>query len=339
MSKQVEQIIFKEAARPMESYIYDEADETFFSEEVQEGPEGLIGAIVSLDDAPSEDDLSKTLKEVLEPMAEGDESFGSLSEELESLDEDVTELIEDFGDVTLGDLLPGSDVRAEELEDDVEEKETDYENDGDLTKFMEYISDQYPGKIPQHDGRTTVGCERALSFLDRVNSDISRAIRDDRDNALDIQALEDVRVNIIRDTMVLKDHLNKLKKKLKEAQAKQAAAKLPPTWAKPSGESVEYNELVKEARTPNNIVITMTPFERAITGMMVNAHISGGHPIEDVYEFLKKKYDLTEREELAMMQICMDSGFPIFKDRGTYSEELNDEEGKGGVDFLKNYFA
>ena len=75
---------------------------------------------------------------------------------------------------------------------------------------------------------------------------------------------------------------------------------------------------------------------------MINAHVSGGHPIEDVYGFLAKKYSIDDREELAIMQLCMDSGFHMFKDRGTYAPfdaDSDKKEGKAGVDFLRNYFA
>jgi hypothetical protein len=213
---------------------------------------------------------------------------------------------------------------------------------------MDHISALYPAKIPRHDGTSTVGCERAISFLDRMNGDISRAIRDDHENVLDIEKLEEVRVNIMRDVLVLKDHLGKLKKNIKNThnEGKQSLASTGvPDWESPSGKVVPYSELKegadisKQASTPNNIVIAVSPFERAISGMMINAHVSSGHPMEEVYASLKKKYDLTDREELSIMQLCMDSGFHIFKDRGSYSEESAGDGEKRGIDFVRNYFA
>jgi hypothetical protein len=180
-----------------------------------------------------------------------------------------------------------------------------------------------------------------------MNGDISRAIREDHESVLDIAKLEDVRVNIMRDVLVLKDHLGKLKKQIKDSHSqKDAKASLAPNWKSPSGRSLSYEqlknaeELKKQAATPNNLVIAVSPFERAISGMMINAHVSAGHPMEDVYASLKKKYSLTDREELSIMQLCMDSGFHIFKDRGSYAPEASkDDEGKRGVDFVRNYFA
>ncbi len=84
----------------------------------------------------------------------------------------------------------------------------------------------------------------------------------------------------------------------------------------------------------------MTPFERAISGIIINSVISAGNPLEDVYKKLKKKYDITDREELAIMQLVTDMGFPIFKDRGTYSVKDGEEDDDAqGMDFMKNYFA
>ena len=291
------------------------------------------------------DDLDEvTIGDVLEPFAEGEGSLGEMGEELESLDEDVTQFLEEHGDMPLSDLLPGADVSSDDLEANEEEAETDYANDGDLSKFMEFIHDEYPSNIPQHDGRSMVGCERAVTYLDKLNSQISRAIRDDGDNVLDVQELEGVRVSIMKDILVLKNHLGKLKKKFKDDHDKSASLDDSgiPKWMSGSGQEVEYDDLKKEAATPRNIVIAVSPFERAISGIMINAHVSGGHSIEDVYDFLSKKYSIDDREELAIMQLCMDSGFHIFKDRGTYAPfnaDSDKSEGKDGVDFLKNYFA
>jgi len=358
MATKLEQTIFKESTYLSDeatSYVEDEAtsyaedEATSYAEDdpfEDMSPEEIFGAGM----ASSEDDPEDvTLGDLLRPFTEGDGSLGEMGEELAGLDEEVTGLLKDNKGVTKVtledlDLLPGSDISSKDLDDNEEEKETNYADDGDLSKFMEYISGQYPGNIPQHDGRSMVGCEKAISFLDKTNSEISRAIREDTENALDVQGLEDTRVKIMRDIMVLKEHLGKLKKKLKEEHGKKASLDENgiPNWVSASGEEVEYSDLKKEAATPRNIVIAVSPFERAISGIMINAHVSGGHSIEDVYGFLSNKYSIDEREELAIMQLCMDSGFHIFKDRGTYSpndSSADNANGKTGVDFLRNYFA
>ena len=175
-----------------------------------------------------------------------------------------------------------------------------------------------------------------MAWLSKLNSEISGAIRSDEEGKLDLDALEGVRVNILRDVMVLRKHISSLKSKLKEEHSKTSSLSAIPVWKNSSGVDVDLSDLKKSAGTPNNIVIAVSPFERAISGMMINAHVSAGHPMEDVFEALKSKYDLTDREELSIMQICMDSGFPMFKDRGTISD---DADSASRIDFVKNYFA
>jgi hypothetical protein len=89
------------------------------------------------------------------------------------------------------------------------------------------------------------------------------------------------------------------------------------------------------------MVIAVTAFERAISGIMINAHVSAGNDMEEVYGFLNKKYDITPREELSIMQVVADSGYHIFKDRGTYcsGDSKEKDTNNRGVDFIKNYFA
>lgn len=301
-------------------------------------------------ESPADLRTDTTIGEYFENLSDGEGGLSDITEHLETAEEyaeEIEDIIKDkkLDDEPLSSLIPGSQVSTQELFGDDEERETDYANDGDLSKFMDHVKELYPSKIPSHDGKSTVGCERAISFLDRLNSDISRAIRDDHENLLDISELENIRLNIMRDVLVLKDHLGSLKKQIKENHGKKSAGKTVPDWKSPSGRVMSYNDLkkaddiTKEAATPRNIVIAVSPFERAISGMMINAHVSSGHPMEEVYASLKKKYDLTDREELSIMQLCMDSGFHIFKDRGAFAPTSDSDDQKRGIDFARNYFA
>jgi hypothetical protein len=225
--------------------------------------------------------------------------------------------------------LPGAvdyvdDDEEEEPEEDLEEKQSDWMNDRDSKHFMEYILAAYPEGIPSHDGHSTLGCEKAILYLTHLNKEVSEALRSDKDDALDLPTLEKLRVNMVRDVVSLKEHIKKLNKKHKKTSSSSNAI-------------VKDAELKKEATTAR-FTMVITPWERAITGMIINSVVSAGKPFEDVYEFLKKKYKFTDREELAILQILMDMGQPIFKDRGTIGESMTDADGDG-VDFMKNYFA
>lgn len=227
--------------------------------------------------------------------------------------------------------LPGSDADVNMLKDQdeepEEEPETDWKNDRDVSKFMDFIMSAYPGGIPKHDGRSIVGAERAINYLNDLNKQISEAIRLDRDNVLDTGALDTTRVNMMKDMMTLKNHIKDLQKMVRDQHRNASMVD-------------KADELKKEGSIPIPTLV-MTPFERAISGIIINSVVSAGHPFEDVYEYLKKKYEFTDREELAIMQLIMDHGFPIFKDRGLFSSDADgfDEDEKRGLDFMRNYFA
>ena len=90
--------------------------------------------------------------------------------------------------------------------------------------------------------------------------------------------------------------------------------------------------------------VCITPFQRAISGILVNSVVSAGKPFEDVYSYLVEKYNISPREELELAQILMDMGYPLFKDRGDIvgedeSKSVKDKaEELSGVDFITQYF-
>lgn len=233
----------------------------------------------------------------------------------------------------------------------VPEKETDWENDRDVSKFMSYISSMYPSRIPKHDGTSPAACEVAIKFLKKLLSEISIAIRKDDPVSpiLPISELENsFKYKIMSDIIVLKDYKKKLEKKISDNLNKKHQKNASVNEDNSDIDFVEdvYNNILeKEAMLKNaftpKLQVIVTPFERAISGIIINSVVAGGKPLEDVFEFLKKKYDLNEREELAIMQIIMDSGFPIYRDRGTISSNPEDasEEESYGIEFIKGYFA
>lgn len=291
------------------SYVEDEEDlEVEFSEgELDQLEEEVDVLLDSLDGDGSEEVNPEETGMVLEDV------LTEFSEEMP---------FEEHDDSII--LIPGSDLPLEEEEEEeVEEVEKDWAHDRDPNAFMSYIMDMYPSKIPRHSGQSTVGAERASNFLNAINKEISEAVKTDRDGVLDIDILEDVRVRIMNDLLTLKSLIKKLQKGVKDKHNKSSSTN---------------NDIVKEATTPR-VQLIMTPFERAMTGIIVNAVVSAGRPFEDVWEFLKKKYDWTDREEIAYLQLIQDLGFTIFKDRGMVGEEVGSDSSKQGVDFIKNYFA
>ncbi len=337
MNKISNTVIYKEA---QESFDFED-DSVLFSEDLEfESPDDIE---IYSEESLADDGL--TVEEALHGFTDSEyeePTLGDVADQLESIDEDIKEFSEEHGDEPVSNFIPGSDAVEDDFADDSdEEDEGDYLTTGNIKKFMEYITDMYPAKIPRHDGKTTLGCERAKSFLERMDKEISSAIRKDHDGVLEISKLEELRQKIIGDVAKLASHIKLLKSNENKKKASVDANGIP-AWTDSAGVEHSYSDMRKTAATPNKMVIAVPPFERAIAGIMINAHVSAGHNMEDVYDYLANKYAITAREELSIMQVCMDSGFHIFKDRGTYSGEKEDKEGshaKRGVDFVRNYFA
>ena len=270
-----------------------------------------------------QEDFSKDLDQLQKATNE------FVDEAQEEIEDYLEEASDEYGEKTkIKELVPGSQATVLREEDVEPIKETSYEEDGDLSKFMEYILGQYPKRIPSHDGTSVLGCEKAMSFLTSLSRAILKNIKLDVDDNLDVVSLEKINNSILADILKLKEHVKNLKKKIKNSSNK--------------------DEMIKLAATPNNVVISVTPFIRAICGILINSCVSAGKPFEEVYEYLKSKYEIKPREELEILQTLMDFGQPIFKDRGSLSipesisnkKETEDMESSlGGVDFVRSYFA
>lgn len=254
------------------------------------------------------------LEEEPDEVLDLDEALGDASALLpaESTPE-VSSPLEEEVDMNLTEdgFVPGSDLPLGSLDEQKEDEPKSWEKDQDLKLFTRYVFNAYRS-IPKHDGKTTLGCERAIKYLSNLNREISKAIAMDTKTVLDVPSLENLRVKIIKDIHMLKEHKKKLDDRIKPKTASE--------------------EIVKEASIPN-FQLVITPFQRAITGMIVNSVVSAGKPFEEVYAFLKDKYKFDEREELEIFQILMDMGYQIFKDRGIIGKD------KKSVDFMENYFA
>ena len=265
---------------------------------------------------------------------EFDEFQDTLDEYLDDVqeekNEDLDKVKEDIGSVSLKDYLPGAEIRSSDVvrEDDAPKSYSD----GNMEDFVNYLKDQYPNKIPKHNGKSVMGCEKAIGFLKALSDEISRNVRSDREGVIDVETAEEYNQKIIFDILKLKKHLKALKRSLSDAGLKAA--------------SFENDEssFIKTSSKSSKMYVCITPFQRAISGILVNSVVSAGKPFEDVYSYLVEKYNISPREELELAQILMDMGYPLFKDRGDIvgedeSKSVKDKaEELSGVDFITQYF-
>lgn len=323
------------AEAPSEAFIVSFSEDDFEEEELPPFEE------VSFEEPMGDEDLNLGEAEEISFEEDLGDLGGEFSEEIKELQDELVgdESEEVTGEAPAGSFLPGATepiLDEAEPEEEEEEVETNWVDDRDTSKFIDYLRDSF-ASIPQHSGNSISGCERALTYLNKLNREISEAVRKDDKNALDevLDEVEEFRVKILKGMVALKNRIGELKKKFKE----EGSQKIANETADLIKESLESEEgITKEAKS-GKLQVVITPFERAVTGILINSVVSAGHPFEEVYDYLKKKFSLTEREELAILQIVMDMGFPVFKDRGTIGGKGDGEQEGHHVDFIKNYFG
>jgi ElaB/YqjD/DUF883 family membrane-anchored ribosome-binding protein len=179
--------------------------------------------------------------------------------------------------------------------------------------------------VPKHSGYDSAGLERAVSYMERLDNEISRAMRLDLDGELDANKIEAVRSQIDDGLSRLHDRLDKVKKHSKSRRKKKADA--------------DYS-LVKEAQKitgVQGIYVTVPLLISRVARVCINGMVSAGHDIEDIYAKQVKKYKLSDREQAETMQLLADMGYPLRQDRGYMPDEDVDFASSDNMDWAANY--
>jgi len=177
--------------------------------------------------------------------------------------------------------------------------------------------------------------ERAFGQSKKLDSYISRALQSDWDGTIPIGSIDRLRQQLEQNIEALERMLQshkEMKQQRRQVRRRRASDdSVCPSCATPLWEedgnmvclACGQNELVKEAATPHftGMQVQISAFENAVTGALINAVVSNGRNIEELYGRLKKKYGFTDREELAILQILADKGYPVFKDRTRFGED------------------
>jgi hypothetical protein len=200
------------------------------------------------------------------------------------------------------------------------DEEEGWRSSKDPKLFMPFLQNEIRRIGNPHLWRTKSEKERGLAQLKKLDHFISEALRNDHESVLDVPSIDALRNQLERhidECEIALEGIQNMKKQRRRMRR---------------GE--EELDMVKEAGTPhfNGISVNITPFERAIVGALINGTVSGGRNMEELYEDVKKKYDLNPREELSIFQILADMGYPTFKDRLRIGEKDGDpsrEEGFG----------
>lgn len=171
--------------------------------------------------------------------------------------------------------------------------------------------------------------ERALGQYKRLNNYISNAMQSDYDGVINAKKIDSMRKVIEQSIDELEDALEGLKQLKKEKRKMRRR-----------GEE-DNLDLKKEATAPhfNGFQMLITPFQRAIAGALINGKVSGGRNLEELWSEAKKKYKMEDREELEILQILADMGYPEFKDRLRLGEDSDPTRTEGFGEWLSNYYA
>jgi ElaB/YqjD/DUF883 family membrane-anchored ribosome-binding protein len=180
--------------------------------------------------------------------------------------------------------------------------------------------------VPKHSGYDSAGLERAVSYMERLDSEISKAMRLDLDGELDANKIEEVRSKIDDGLSRLHDRLDKVKKSTKGRRKKRA-------------DNVESG-LVKEGQKitgVQGVFVTVPLLISGIGRICINSMVSAGHDIEYTYAEQVKKWSLNDREKAEVRWFLYDMGYPMRGDRGYMPDEDVDTASSDNFDWAANY--
>lgn len=263
---------------------------------------------ISKQDVSQNEDLIEDIKnDVLEVLEQPD------GEVMETVDEfPLPEVhVEEVPELDLKlDFVPGADDQEDIIEEEPaelvvdepkEEKDAWNWRSGGLVKFLEWVKDRF-SNIPKHSGKDTTGIERVIAYLKRLDSEISKAMREDFNREIDASKAEDARLEIAEGVRRLEDRLSKLlSKKFKKSK-----------------KALEDHSIVKEAETPRgvgNLVVSVPYLVSNIARACINGTVSSGKDMEHLFKTLSAEYKLDNREKLQVAQLIKDMGYYLPLDR------------------------
>jgi hypothetical protein len=270
-----------------------------------------------------EDDI--TVEEPDDEDLEGEMVIQVDDEEPEVFSFTLPELPGAEGDIEIDD----GDIEVEEGEDEVEVAERDMWDweSGGVGSFLQWLQGMF-NSIPKYHGDQTTGVERAVAFLSKLDSAISKAVRSDLKEELDISQVENARREIRSGIKRLNERLDRLTVGDKKKKANSDA---------------DYRQmLVKEAQKISGVsktTITVDILLARVAKTCINGMVSAGHDIEDLFDRQVKKYSLDVREQASVMQLLEDMGYPLRRDRGFLRDEEIDRTRSDNFDWNANYPA
>jgi len=221
------------------------------------------------------------------------------------------------------------EVKEEEKKDENEARKSkknekwDWKSKGP-SGFIVWIKERFDS-VPKHSGYDSAGIERVISYLEKLDSEISQAMRLDLEGELDSNKIEEIRSKIEDGLDRSHDRLDKIKKS-KKIRTKKS--------------DLENDDIVKVAQKitgVDGVHVTVPLLISGIVRTCINGMVSGGHDIEKIYQDQVKKYKLDDREKAEVRWLLYDMGLPMRGDRGFMPEEDFDAASSDNFDYAANY--
>ena len=223
-------------------------------------------------------------------------------------------------------------------EDEGEAEETEVESEpadpwdwmkqGGPGKFLHWLHSMMTN-VPRHTGRDTTGLEKAISYFEALDKEITKAMRVDFHNEIDSAKAEEARAQIEDGLERLLDRLERVRVTKYKRHAKKNKKKA----------EEQTGMLVKEAKHTHvgGIVVTVPLLISRLARICINGMVNAGHDIENSFKKLSEKYDLTKREQAELLQLLDDMGYPVRRDRGYDIDDDVDITSSDNYDWAANY--
>ncbi len=231
--------------------------------------------------------------------------------------------------------------------------------------------------VPKHSGYDSAGLERAVSYMEKLDSEISKVMRSDLDEELDANQVEKIRSQLDEGLSRLHARLDKVKeskkssrKKKKTAQdlsaqinevlerwtdediqdyvanasvpgeewdAQKAIHQIANGGEEPGFEGEGLVRIAQKITGVSGVVVTVPLLISRIARVCINGTVSAGHDIEWLYSNQVKKYKLDDREQAEVRQLLWDMGYPLREDRGFFPEDDLEVYDSDNNDWAANY--
>lgn len=226
------------------------------------------------------------------------------------------------------------EVDGEEGNDEVEVEQDpwDWRQSGGPGRFIEWVMHMLQ-HMPGHSGYDSMGIERCISYLQRLEKEFSKAMREDFSNQIDVAKAEKLRDGVLDAVEKLLDRLEQVEKTKPGAKRKQKKK------GPKSASWYEHYGIVKEAGATKitGITVVVPLLISRLARVCINSMVSAGHDIEDEYEKQVKAFKLDNREQAELQQLLEDMGYPLRIDRGAPPGTPVDPSSSNNSDWASQY--